>query len=771
MSAPAPLVATTAADLRLTTLGAAAWLGALAGLTLPWWVAVPTALGTVGLVLLGARRGWPVHTGLGVALVFLAVATSGALRAHQLATNPIAELGRSATSVTALVTVTSDPKLRTGSFSDYVVFRGRVREVTTRPGGSVRLGAPVLVLADPEWASVELGSTVRVAGRLSEPRDDDVSAVLHPRSDVDVVAAPAPWWRGAAGIRASLRASVSGVPEPHRDLVPALVVGDDAGLDPRLAADFTTTGLTHLLAVSGTNLTLLLGFVLVVGRWAGVRGRWCYLLAAVGVVGFVVLARPEPSVLRAAVMGSVGLVGLGVDGVRRGARTLGVAVTGLLLVDPWLAISPGFALSVLATGGIVFLAPVWRDALATWLPRWLAEAVAVPAAAQLACVPVVAALSGEVSLVAVLANLLAAPAVGPATVLGLAGGLVGLPVPVLGRVLGEVAGWCVWWIALVAGQGAALTVPAVPWQADVRGLGLLVVLCLVAVPLAPRMLRRRWLSLAATAVLVIAVVVGPPDPGWPPRGWVVAACDVGQGDALVLNAGGGRAVVVDVGPEPRTVGRCLDRLAVSTVPLLVLTHLHADHVGGLAGVLGEWPVGQVLVSPLADPPDSAAQVADLAAAAGAPVSPAAYGSVLQVGEVTLQVLWPPPDQSTSGPGDGSTANDASVVLLARIRGVDLLLTGDIEPSAQAALARLVPDLEVDVLKVPHHGSSHQDLPFLTSLDASIALVSVGEDNTYGHPSAGVLAGLDDAGARVLRTDRSGDLAVVAREDDVLTATR
>ena len=147
------------------------------------------------------------------------------------------------------------------------------------------------------------------------------------------------------------------------------------------------------------------------------------LVGVLGVLGFVLLARPEPSVLRAAAMGTVALAGMGSRGRDRGVRALGVAVFVLLLLDPWLALSVGFVLSSLATAGILFLGPPFRDALATWLPRWAAEALAVPFAAQLACTPVVAAISGQVSLVAVVANLVVAAAVGPATVLGLLGGV------------------------------------------------------------------------------------------------------------------------------------------------------------------------------------------------------------------------------------------------------------------------------------------------------------------------------------------------------------
>ncbi|MFC6344572.1 ComEC/Rec2 family competence protein, partial [Nocardioides hankookensis] len=148
--------------------------------------------------------------------------------------------------------------------------------------------------------------------------------------------------------------------------------------------------------------------------------------------------------------------------------------------------------------------------------------------------------------------------------------------------------------------------------------------------------------------------------------------------------------------------------------------------------------------------------------------PAPYGETRQVGDVTLQALWPPPGSPTDGPGDGSTANEASVVLLAEVHGVRILLTGDVEPEGQAALAQVLPGLTVDVLKVPHHGSRYQDEPWLLSLRARVALVSVGADNDYGHPADSTLDPLVDAGTRVLRTDEDGDLAVVVDDGDLGT---
>jgi competence protein ComEC len=508
----------------------------------------------------------------------------------------------------------------------------------------------------------------------------------------------------------------------------------------------------------------------VIGRWCGVRGRWLLLLGTLGIAGFVLLARTEPSVVRAAAMGAVALLGLGSNGSDRGPRALGVALALLLLWDPWLATSVGFALSVLATGGILFLAPVWRDALRRWLPEWVATALAVPAAAQLVCTPVVAAISGQVSLVAVAANLLAGPLVAPATVCGLAGGLAGLLWDPAGRVLGWVAGWAAAGIISVAEHSAALTMPAVDWGTGWVAIVALTVLCLATALVAPAVLASRSAAGSCCAVLSVLVLVPLPSPGWPPPGWVLAVCDVGQGDALVVNAGSGSAVVVDAGPEAALVDRCLDRLDVEIVPLVVLTHFHADHVDGLSGVYDGRRVGEVDVTSLAEP---AARAEAVGQATGGRTRIPAYGEVRTVGQATLQVLGPVPGLAPRGDAadEGSGPNNASVVLLVEVRGVRLLLTGDVEPEAQEALAGSLPGLTVDVLKIPHHGSRYQDLDFLSSLGARVAIASVGEDNDYGHPAEETLGALTDAGAQVHRTDREGDVVVVVDEGVLGVETR
>jgi competence protein ComEC len=405
-----------------------------------------------------------------------------------------------------------------------------------------------------------------------------------------------------------------------------------------------------------------------------------------------------------------------------------------------------------------------RDALAASMPRWLAEAVAVPTAAQLACTPLVAALSGQVSLVAVVANLVVAPLVGPATVLGLLGGLVALVVAPAGTAVGWLACWCCELVIVVARAAAGLPGAALSWPTAPAGIAVLTAACLGLLLGAAPLVRRRGAVLTCSVSLVVVLLRPVPTPAtlaglfaggeWPPRGWVVVMCDVGQGDALVLRTAPEEAVVVDAGPDPETVDGCLRRLGIARVPAVVLTHFHADHVDGLPGVLRGRQVAEIEVSPLREPAYGAAQVERQAAEANVPVRIPAYGERTSVGAVTWQEVGPSRVYAGS-------PNDGSIVLLVRSRGTRLLLSGDIEPPAQSALLRagLPP---VDVLKVPHHGSRYQDPRLLSGLGARVALVSVGRDNDYGHPAESTLDALASSGAVVARSDRDGDVAVVLR---------
>ncbi len=775
------------ADLRLLAPALASWLGAFLG------------TGTVA----GPGRAYLLTAGTAVAgLVALAVAISrrlqravvaaaaacllggllvGSLHVLAIGAGPVDEMGHERATATLAATVTADPVRVTPAVSGIrrtdglVVVRVRVSRLEAR-GGAFRVRTPVLVIAtDPAWQSLLPGQAVAAVGRLGPPRQGQpIAAVLSARGPPTLVGRPSTLQRGAGTLRAGLRRASAGLPRAERGLLPGLVVGDTSRVPADVTEDFRTAGLTHLTAVSGANLAIVSGFVLLVGRRLGLRGLALPLAGALAMAGFVVLARPQASVVRAAAMGAIALAALATGRRRRSAAALGAAVVVLLAADPWLSRSYGFALSVLATGGLVLLAPRWARAwTARGLPDPLAQALAVPLAAQLACGPVIVLLSGQVSLVAVPANLLVAPAIAPATVLGVLATLVSPVHAPTAAGLARLGGVFVWWVALVARRSAAAPWAAIDWTDSVPGaLGLaaLTVVAAVAVRILARGLagpgdggvrtgssrrhgRGRWPWIVVISlVVVVAIVVL--RPARPPPDWLMAACDVGQGDALVLAAGEGTAVVVDAGPDPRAVDRCLRRLRVTRIALVVLTHLHADHVEGLPGVLRGRAVGEVQIGGYDEPSDELARVRRWTEAAGVTLTRATVGDRVTVGRVSWEVVWP--DRVIVA---GSVPNNASIVLLVRIGSVRLLLTGDIEREAQRAMLAAGRVGTVDVLKVAHHGSANQDPRLLALAQPRVALVSVGVGNDYGHPAPTTMQALRVAGASVGRTDRDGTLVV------------
>jgi len=619
---------------------------------------------------------------------------------------------------------------------------------TTAGGATVSGHASVLAIVSDATEGLTVGRPVTLGGRLRPADDPGVVAVLDVQRLTTQRAAPW-WWQGADRVSSGVRTAVRAGPTDARALVPALVDGDDTGLSDRVQDEFRRAGLTHLLAVSGTNLTIVLVLVLGLARAAGVRRRWLIVVGAVAVVGFVLVARPDPSVLRAAAMGSIGLVAAIVGG-RGGARVLASAVLVLLFVDPWLARAPGFILSVCATAGIVIGAKPLATKFARWMPQWWALTLAVPLAAQLACLPPLVVLSGQISVVGLAANLVVAPLVAPTTVAGLAGGFLDLVSHELATMAGFVAALCAVVIIDVAHVAANLAGAVVPWRAPVWVL-------VVGFPLVLLGLWRvadRPAVVCGLAIGLSIAVARPPQLGWPPKQWLMVACDVGQGDATVINVGRGSAVLIDAGPEPYAVNQCLRRLHVRALPLAVITHAHADHDGGWAGAVRGRRVGSVVHGP-----------------SGGPGGLTAVGDRFRVGAARFDVVWPPADMPQPQADDGTAMNNSSVVMRATVGGVRILLAGDIETEAQDELVSSGVAVASDVLKFPHHGSGRQSPAFLAAVGATVATISVGADNDYGHPAETALEMLRAAHTDWRRTDRAGDIAIVVRDGRLLVSTR
>jgi competence protein ComEC len=768
---PPAEVETAPADLRLVLGALAAWLSVLVTLGLPARAGLLAGGGavTVAAVVLAGRRRWAATVALLLGCAG-AAALATAIRVAAVEHSPLTRLAEHRSAVTVELVVTGDPRpLAVTAGPPRVLVGARVERVTTG-GRTWSASGRLLVLAPAEgWSTLLPSQHVRADGRLGPPTRDDLTvAVLSARSAPADVGPPSRAQTAAGRVRAGLRDAAAVLPEGPRGLLPGLVLGDTSGLDPALADDFKAAGLSHLTAVSGTNCTIVTGVVLLLLRLLTIGPRVSAALAGLALVGFVILARPSPSVLRAAVMGGIALIALASGRSRSALPALGAAVLGLVFVSPPLARDPGFALSVLATAGLVLLGPGW----AAWLrarrvPPGVAEALAVPAAATVATAPVIAAISGTVSLVSIPANLLAAPAVAPATVLGVLAAVVSPVSGDLAEWLVRLAGLPVGWLAAVGTRAAHLPAATVAWPGGATGAGAMVLAFIGgAAALRHKPVRRVALAGVAGAAIVL-VPVRAAVPGWPPAGWLFVACSVGQGDALVVRAGPGSAMVVDAGPDPAAVDGCLRRLGVRTVPLLVLSHLHADHVDGLAGVLRGRAVGELDVGASREPPGGWREAADDARRAGVPVRTVAAGERRRFGAVTVDVLAPREPLR----GTRSDPNNNSVVLRVATGGRTLLLTGDTEVEGQDALVRAGVDVRADVLKIAHHGSAYQSPAFLRAVRASVAVISVGRDNDYGHPSAVLLHEMDRLGVRTLRTDLAGDVAVCEQDGRLTVVPR
>lgn len=759
-------------DLRLAGAAAGAWLAALICLYTNAFGGLGIAGGAAVLALgLGRRPGryrWVVLAALiGAGCGAVATAARVAVRDAE----PVAGLARSGATVHMGLTVSGDPRpVRSAANRPpaYAVpaTAGTIRTADGRVLG-VRIG--VLVLAsDPAWRALLPGTPVSASGRLAAPRGGDLTAAVLSTSAPPDSVGMAPWTQRAAGaLRAGLRRACAPLPKEPGGLLPGLVDGDTSGLDPAVADDFRATGMTHLVAVSGANLAIVGGVVLLLARWCRAGPRVAAVLCVLTMAGFVILARPSPSVLRAAVMGGLGLIGLAAGRPRAAVPALAGATLVLIVIDPGLAADAGFALSVFASAGLLLLAPVWRDALRRRGVRaGLAEALAVPAAAEVACAPVIAGISGTVSLVAVPANLLAEPAVAPATILGVLAAVLSPVWPGGAAFLAWLGSWPARWLVLVARTGASTPAGVLPWPGGTLGALLLAAVLLVGLLAARRPAVRLAAAVCAIAAALGAVPVRLVAAGWPPAGAVLVVCDVGQGDAVVLPLGPGRAVVVDAGPEPVATDRCLRGLGVHEVVLLAISHFHADHVGGIEGVFRGRRVDQVALPPYPEPATGYGEVLASAAARATPTVQPGLGWTWTAGPVRLTVVGPVGRLA----GTSSDPNNNSLLLRAELRGVRLLLAGDAQIEEQAAVlaAEGAPALRADVLKVAHHGSADQDPAFLDAVRPSVALVSVGLGNPYGHPNLAMLERLRRDGARVLRTDLDGDLAAVVDAQGLAT---
>jgi competence protein ComEC len=657
--------------------------------------------------------------------------------------------------------------------SRYVAFRGRAAtdirryewgwalearlESVTLDGRAWPVDLRAWIGGSADGMDAEAGQRLRGEGRLEPLGAGGFSDYLAsrgvevriPAASLEVLAGgESPPLAAANAVRRGLREGLDRVlPERASGLLLGLSIGDTSRLDPETEEDFRATGLSHLLAVSGSNVATFLAPVLLVAARLGARPGWRSAAGAIAVVFFALLTRWEPSVLRASAMACIALVGLASGRPRSTGPALGAAVLVLLVADPGLVGSVGFELSVAATAGIALMAGPISSRLRA-LPRPLALAISATVAAQAAVTPLLLLRFGLVPLVTLLTNVLAFPAVAPALLIGVPAAMIGLPWPALGRLLGKIAAVPLDYLIGVADRTARFPLPTLTTEGPAAPV---VVAALVA--LAAWRLRRGRRPVAAliSVVAVAAAAWAVPLRGSEPA-LTATFLDVGQGDSAVVRSPGGATLLIDAGPDEDAVATDLARLGVRRVDLAVATHAHTDHVAGFPAVLARFPVS-LLLEP-GCPADSPIyeRFLDSVENEEVRVEHPRGGDRFTLADVTVEVLGPDACSTAGEP------NDDSIVMRVSSGGHTILFTGDAEVPAQQDMVGDGDPLQADVLKVPHHGGDTSDAAFLESTGARVAVISVGQ-NTYGHPSLPLLETLEAAGMAVYRTDRAGDVTV------------
>lgn len=627
------------------------------------------------------------------------------IRIAALDSSAIAQYRNSSTSV--VLQLTTDPTkvapkiIGTAFAPTSFSFIGQALEVDHR----YRLRIPVRVIASTKSVDGLLpGQKIEVDAKVLISKEKRVAALLIVKHRVHVLTEPSLWARSLSKIRIGLRNS-TGTGDAGA-LIPGMVLGDVGKQSVDFKNDMRRSGLTHLVAVSGANFAIVSTFVLWGMQFLFRRMSYRLIATAISLSAFIALVRPSPSVLRAAAMAAVLLFA---HGSRRGQDSLpalGFAIAAVVIIDPFQARDPGFALSVLATAGLLLLAPTIK-------PKFLAPPIAV----MVFCAPVIIAISGYLSPMSVLANLLAAPAVTPITIVGFIAALISPLLPEISYLLIFLIKPFAAWIAWVARWAAKYPVFTLR-----TGLyGFLIAAAIIALIYFGR-------AKFGIALLIFIISIS-----WlqrfPAGDWQVANCDIGQGDSMVINLHHHRGIVIDTGPDPQLEDRCLHQLGIREIPLLILTHIHADHVGGLAGAKKHRHIGTTWFG-------------DIHAGAHAHIQ-----------DIDIKVVWP-------DNGVGYTPNNSSIAAIISSPDFTLFASGDIEPLVQSQLVSHLP--HVDIYKVAHHGSRYQDINLMRELSPTISVISVGTGNSYGHPAVSTIAALTQIGSKVLRTDVDGAVAIRAQ---------
>ena len=700
----------------------------------------------------------------------------------------------------------------------YVSTRVDVREV--EEDGAWQPASGGVLLHEAATVDHKYGDLLQVAGKLETPpvlpnfdyrqylaRQGLGSIAYYPEVSVEATGQGNAAWAAVHRLRRDLSSALAGaLPEPQASLAQGILLGERSALPQDLKDDLNATSTSHIIALSGYNVTLLAGLVIGAFAWLIGRRRAAFLALA-AIAGYTLLTGASPSLVRAAIMGALYLTATLLGRPNSGLVSLLVAAAVMAGLQPTVVRDVSFHLSFAATAGLIVLVPLMRERIdaaserVTWLPQpprrgvasALYEIAIVTAAASVVTLPLIALHFQRISLVSLPANLLVLPAFPYILLSSTFVAVAGLA----SSTLAHVAGYCAWlglsyMIAMVRLLAevpfASLGVRRFNMEVCAASYALLAAICwllsrrrpgeealrrlwrpvgrVLAVPARPLGgVPASWLAtgLAVPALLTWMAVLSSPDSrlagvlAAPDGRLTVEVFDVGQGDAVFIRTPDGQKLLVDGGPDGQVIEQELGEALPfwdRKLDMVLLTHPDSDHLSGLLSVVERYDVGQVVESPVEAETELSEAWRALLDEKDVPYREIEAGGWIDLGRgARLQILGPPEQAIT---GTSADRNNNSLVLKLTWGDVSFLLTGDVEAAGEAALLDERVDLRATVLKVAHHGSAYStSQALLDAVRPVVSVISVGADNDFGHPASSTLERLDDT--IVYRTDQQGDV--------------
>jgi competence protein ComEC len=664
----------------------------------------------------------------------------------------------------------------------------------------------------------QYGETVAVTGKVKP--NEKYTFLLFEATEVKVLEQPNPLDTVFNNLRLKFQENIGAVGIDGAEMIPAIAVGDDRLMEEEVDDASKVTGLTHILVVSGGHFVLIIS---ILGILLGMLylPRWTKVLFQIGAIFLLIqLVHNQDSIMRAATVCVIGITSVFFQRKSQSIAALSITVIGLVILFPNLAKSLGFLMSCTAMASIVILGPIISKKLENRIGKFCAELISIPLAAIVGVQPLLLLMNDFVPGYSLPANILVVPFVELVTVLGLLSCIFAF-VPLIGSALAFITAIPNFFIYRIIMIFYKLPFAKLPFIGGIIGSLFWIVLIVVVVLLvkfgankfgiskpgaskpgtgkpganttgankfskrdnsrilltANRFLEqvkeapkksKVVLIISLSVTLVLATIylgnffINPPIKI--NQNWLTAECDVGQGDMQVINLGNNDAVVIDTGVEDKDSKKCIQELGVKKIELLILTHFHNDHIGGLKGVVDLVTPSKVWVANDVDEEEQSQSVFKLLDSRGIEYEHAvemssttigAIGNVLKLTVLTALELT----------GD-STANDSSIGVYIDYRNTKMVFTGDLELLGQGEMLQNAEQLQIhniDILKVAHHGSKTQNDELLQLLKPRVAMIGVGKKNSYGHPNKTTLGKLTGLGATIVRTDENGLCGVILEE--------